>query len=274
MSIRSSHPTGWLSYDTVAQTYDRVAVPWFEPLARDLVSTVGLTVGERVLDVGTGTGLTAGLASVTVGSGGVVIGVDPSTGMLALARARRGVLSAAAMAPGLPFPDASFNAVVANLVISHLPDLTHGLADMVRVLRRGGRLGVSAWGPDPIPSRDQGSEADTIVASVREACGLPSEAPVKGAPWEQQLRSRAQLCDALTRAGLRQTNAQLQTYQRTFSIDDYLSGWGGLGRYLRWQAGEGPWRDFTDRAATTLRERFGNTIISVKQAWVATGTAP
>jgi hypothetical protein len=55
-------PTGWRSYDEVAQTYENVAVPWFTPLARDLVAEVGLYAGARVLDVGTGTGLVAELA--------------------------------------------------------------------------------------------------------------------------------------------------------------------------------------------------------------------
>jgi SAM-dependent methyltransferase len=262
---------GWLSYDSVAETYERVAVPGFEPMALDLVAAVEISNARSVLDVGTGTGLTAGLASAAVSSHGVVIGVDPSIAMLNLARARRRIIAVAAMAPGLPFPNASFDAVVANLVISHLPDLDKGLADMVRVLRPGGRLGVTAWAPDPADPEDQGSEADDIIACVRSSCGLPSRAPVLGAPWEEQLRSRTQLREALTRAGLVGIDAQLHAYRRTFLIEDYLSGWGGLGRYLRWRAGDQPWREFTDQAAASLRDRFGTTVTSVKQAWVATG---
>jgi ubiquinone/menaquinone biosynthesis C-methylase UbiE len=135
---RPCRPMGWLSYDSGAETYERVAVPGFEPVALDLVAAVEISKAGSVLDVGAGTGRTAGLASAAVGSHGVVIGVDPSTAMLNLARARRRIIAVAAMAPGLPFPDASFDAVVANLVISHLPDLDKGLADMVRVLRPGG----------------------------------------------------------------------------------------------------------------------------------------
>jgi SAM-dependent methyltransferase len=268
-----THPTGWLSYDSVAETYQRVAVPWFTPMACDLVAAVGMAPGHIVLDVGTGTGLTAGLARAAVGLDGVVVGVDPSTGMLRLARAHHRIVALSGMAPGLPFAGGRFDAVVANLVLSHLPNLAEGLADMVRVLRPAGRLGVTAWGPDPTDAEDQGSEADGIVASVRARCGLPSETPVKGAPWEERLRSRAQLCDALTGAGLTEVQARLHIYRRVFAVDDYLSSWGGLGRYLRQKAGEDRWRDFCDRAAASLRERFGHTIGSVKQAWVATGKA-
>jgi SAM-dependent methyltransferase len=240
-------------------------------MAADLLAAVQISKAASVLDVGTGTGITAGLASAAVGSHAVVIGVDPSIPMLNLARARRRIIAVAAMAPGLPFPDASFDAVVANLVISHLRDLDQGLADMVRVLRPAGRLGVTAWAPDPADPDDQGPEANAIIADVRSSCGLPSRAPVLGAPWEEKLRSRTQLCDALTRAGLDRIDAQLRTYRRTFPIEHYLSGWGGLGRYLRWQAGDQTWREFTDRAAARLRDRFGTTVTSINQAWVATG---
>jgi SAM-dependent methyltransferase len=194
--------------------------------------------------------------------------------MLKLAGSRRGVVTAAARVPGLPFPDGLFDAVVANLVISHIPDLTAGLEDMVRVLRPGGRVGVTAWAPDPAHADSQGREADEIVAGVRDACGLPSETPVHGAPWEEQLRDRKQLVAYLANAGLLHVDATAHTYRRVFAIDDYLSGWGGLGRYLRWQAGDERWHDFSDRAAAELRQRFGSTIVSVKRAWVATGSAP
>jgi ubiquinone/menaquinone biosynthesis C-methylase UbiE len=267
-----TRPTGWLSYDSVADTYEQTAVAWFEPMARDLIAAVQLSPGERVLDVGTGTGLTANLASIALGRAGCVIGIDPSMGMLRIAR-QRSLLAVAAMTPGLPFPPGCFDAVVANLVLSHLPDLDRGLADMLRVVHPGGRLGVTAWGPDTTDPDDQGSEADTVVASAREICALSSETPVKGAPWEQQLRSSAQLSEALTRAGLTDVNAQLRTYRHRFSIDDYLSGWGGLGRYLRSQAGHQRWNDFCEFANATLRERFADGIVSIKQLWIATAVA-
>jgi SAM-dependent methyltransferase len=269
-----THPTDWRCYDSVAETYEQVAVPRFEPMARDLLTALGPPPGARVLDVGTGTGLVAGLAASAVGPNGTVVGVDPSEGMLGIARACRRILAVAGVAPGLPCPDASIDAVAANLVVSHLPDLAGGLADLVRVLRPGGRLGMTAWGPDPTDD-DQGAEAYAVVASVREACGLPAEAPLKGAPWEEQLRSRAQLGRSLADAGLHDVKVDLRSYRTTRGIDEYLAswGWGGLGRYLRWEAGERRWHEFTDRAAAALEEQVGDPIESVNQAWVATGTA-
>src|SRR5436305_2966281 len=95
MVERSSSPGQsrcWMSYDSVADTYQRVAVPWFTPMARDLIAAVAPVPGERVLDLGTGTGLVAALARVAVTPGGWVVGVDPSTEMLARAD-RHGSLS-------------------------------------------------------------------------------------------------------------------------------------------------------------------------------------
>ena len=80
---------GWLSYDSVAEAYERVAVPWFDRVAVDLLAAVQISKAASVLDVGTGTGLTAGLASAAVGSHAVVIGVDPSIPLLNIARGRR-----------------------------------------------------------------------------------------------------------------------------------------------------------------------------------------
>jgi SAM-dependent methyltransferase len=257
----------------VAETYELVAVPWFEHMARDLVDAVGPSPGDCLLDVGTGTGLTAALAQPHVASSGVTIGIDPSIGMLKLARSIRGIVTAAAELPDLPFPDATFDAVVANLVLSHVPELVGGLADMVRVLRPAGRVGVTAWAPDPKHADDQAAAADDIVASARETCALPSQAPIKGAPWEEQLQDRAALEGLLSRAGLLDIDVRGHTYRRLFAVDDYLCGWGGLGRYLRWELGDERWHEFSDLAAARLRRRFGDSVITVTRAWVATGKA-
>jgi ubiquinone/menaquinone biosynthesis C-methylase UbiE len=53
--------------------------------------------------------------------------------------------------PGLPFPDAAFDAIAASFVISHLASCADGLADMVRICKPGGRVGVTAWGTQPNP---------------------------------------------------------------------------------------------------------------------------
>jgi SAM-dependent methyltransferase len=98
---------------------------------------VAETAPERVVDVGCGTGdLTEQLARE---AGVPVVAVDLSPRMADLARAR-GLPAANADIERLPFPDGTFDAVLANRVLYHLPDLDAGLAELARVLRRGGRL--------------------------------------------------------------------------------------------------------------------------------------
>jgi ubiquinone/menaquinone biosynthesis C-methylase UbiE len=269
--MQSGMPTGWASYDSVVDLYERAAVPVFEALAADLVAALRLGRGERVLDLGTGTGLTASFAKKAVGTTGFVVGVDPSVEMLRAARARRAITVAAAMAPGLPFPDSVFDAVSANLVLSHLPDLTRGLEDIVRVLRPGARLGATAFAPAVDHPGDQGTEADAIVAAVRESCGLtakPSDSPVR---WQDLLRSRSEFLAALAGAGFAQIDIQGHSYQVVQTVGDYIIGWGSLSRYLRRTAGQDAWQAFTSEAANQLGERFGQQIVSVTDVWVATG---
>jgi ubiquinone/menaquinone biosynthesis C-methylase UbiE len=275
MSLPSSAYEQWRSYDTVADVYERVAVPWFAALAGELVAAVQIDPGSTVLDVGTGTGLVAEIVRNSVGPSGLVVGVDPSIRMLAVAVDQRRLDRAiAALTPGLPFPAHAFDAVVASLVISHVHELDRGLRDMVRVLHRGGRFGVTAWASDPYEDEDQSVEADQIVAAVRERHDLVSRPAVDAVPWEELLRSRSKLFEALRAAGVEDVKLQRRTYRYVFSVSDYLAGWGSLGRYLRWYAGAERWSNFVDAAEQSLRDRFGEAIVSVKQVWIATGAAP
>jgi SAM-dependent methyltransferase len=93
----------------------------------------------RVLDVGTGEGQ---IARVAVADGAsLVVGVDPTVAQLAVARERGGgPVYARASAESLPFPDASFDAVVVCLVFEHIPDHEPAIAEIARVLAPGGRF--------------------------------------------------------------------------------------------------------------------------------------
>jgi hypothetical protein len=75
-------------------------------------------------------------------------------------------------------------------------------------------------------------------------------------------------------AGFAQIDVEVHTYRREFSVRDYLSGWGSLGRYLRWSAGEDAWQTFTAEATKQLSERFGERIVLVTDVWIATGAVP
>jgi ubiquinone/menaquinone biosynthesis C-methylase UbiE len=138
---------GW-RYDLLVWFFDTFLLHGtLRKLPQRTVDLAQLQAGESVLDVGCGTGALAMVACKRVGATGRVYGIDPGPKQVARARSK-------AERAGLPidfqvgvieqlaFPDHSFDVVLSSLVIHHLPDDLKrlGLAEMVRVLKGGGRL--------------------------------------------------------------------------------------------------------------------------------------
>jgi ubiquinone/menaquinone biosynthesis C-methylase UbiE len=119
-------------------------------LRRRTIALADIQPGERVLDVGCGTGTLALEAQRRVVGVGRVVGIDPSTTQIAHARAK----AARRRAPvefqigaieRLPFADATFDVVLSTLMMHHLPApiKRQGLAEIARVLAPGGRLVIA-----------------------------------------------------------------------------------------------------------------------------------
>src|SRR5215212_423137 len=103
--------------------------------------------GDRVLEVGCGTGDVALAACAPAGPRGSVSGIDAGPEMIAVARAKAaqaGVVIDFRVEPieALTYPDATFDIVLSSLMMHHLPDdlKRRGLAEVARVLKPGGRL--------------------------------------------------------------------------------------------------------------------------------------
>ncbi|WP_055586500.1 class I SAM-dependent methyltransferase [Streptacidiphilus griseoplanus] len=108
-----------------------------------LLDAAGVRAGLRVLDVGCGPGR---VAAAALARGARVTAVDASPEMVRLAAAAHPALDAQkGVLPDLPFPDGSFDAVTGNFVVNHLGDPAAGIAELLRVLRPGGRLALSCW---------------------------------------------------------------------------------------------------------------------------------
>lgn len=134
-----------MSFDVAAEAYDRFMGRYSLLLSPQLADFAGVRSGQRVLDVGCGPGaLTAELVKRLEPS--AVAAVDPSGPFVAAARSRYpGVNVQRASAEQLPFPDDSFDATIAQLVVHFMSDPIAGLAEMGRVTRHDGVVTACVW---------------------------------------------------------------------------------------------------------------------------------
>jgi SAM-dependent methyltransferase len=120
------------------------------PVAGQLVKFAGVTAGEDVLDVGTGTGVVAVTAAQR---GARVKGLDLSPVLLEQARLNAHVAGVSVEwqegdAENLPYPDASFDVVLSEFGHMFAPRPEVAIAEMRRVLRPGGRVAFATWPPE------------------------------------------------------------------------------------------------------------------------------
>lgn len=131
-------------------TYERFAAR-LAPVQDELVGLLQIGKGERVLDLATGTGEVAVRAARL---GGAVTGIDIAEPMLAKARERaqeEGVEITFDLGDVeyLPYEDGCFDVVVSNFGVVFAPDHANVASELARVSCPGGRLGFSAWKPNP-----------------------------------------------------------------------------------------------------------------------------
>lgn len=162
------------AFDSVdlATRYDKSSEPQFAH-GQDLVDLLAIHPGERLLDVGCGTGRLAGVAADRVGAQGRVVGIDPAAARIEVAGRRNNprLEFRVGYAEDLSvFGSASFDVVYMNCVLDWLHDKPGALAQAYRVLKPGGRFGIATTVRDrPNELRQLARHAVDVVLGRREA---------------------------------------------------------------------------------------------------------
>lgn len=152
------------------ENYQRYLVPLlFEPYARHLVEVLHMIEEDSVLELACGTGALSRLLRGHLPDNVRLVATDIAPGMIEIAKRELGCVEGLefqmADALDLPFPDASFGTVICQFGVMVFPDKRRGLAEMLRVLRPGGRAYVSMW--DDVAHNDFFNIANEAVQALQ-----------------------------------------------------------------------------------------------------------
>jgi len=239
-------------WDRMAQPYQRELDRCFATVVDGVVARARLHAGERVLDLGTGTGSIAIRAAALVGDGGHVTGVDISREMLALARERASALGLGNVtfregrAEAIPVDSSLLDAALASLSLMYVIDRAAAAREIARVLRPGGRFVAAVWA----------APADCDIVRFQEAAARFAPAPPVPGVGPGALADTRALLAQLESVGVR---ASVETEVLGFDFEDFDSAWTILAgvtaaalaperrdeakaavRNLMWQHGDGP----------------------------------
>ena len=170
----------------MASAYDELSDPQFTH-GKVLIALLGIGPGDRVLDIGCGTGRLAAFAAERIGVEDRVVGIDPASPRIQVAQERgdpRLEFRIGEAEDLSQFPDGSFDAAYVNSVVNWIRDRPKAFDEAYRVLAPGGRLGIGttvrerpnqlagikrrAWktvrGSDPLDSPEQSGTRNTVTA--------------------------------------------------------------------------------------------------------------
>jgi ubiquinone/menaquinone biosynthesis C-methylase UbiE len=237
-----------LQQDTpaLARAYEQFGVIQFNH-GRLLIDQLALKPGDRVLDVGTGTGRLAEFAAERVGPEGRVVGVDPLESRIAIARLRQSTNLSfdAGRAEDLSrFANGEFDVVYLNSVLHWIADKARVLDEVFRVLRPGGRLGLTIQDPTaPHESR-------VLLSKAITNAGLNVTRIASQGVTDETLRA---LFEA---AGFVDYHSNLQTLVETHDSADQL---------IRWSESSA-FGNFLDGFSDTDRKRIGTAFAELVEA--------
>lgn len=172
----------------------------FAPLTSALIDAAQILQGQSVLDIGGGSGQPSLTIAPLVGEAGSVTYTDPAAGMVKTAHEEAQRLSLTNIqfhqvaAEQLPFPNDRFDVAVARLSVMFFPDAPAGLREILRVVKRGGRVSFLVWGS---------KEVNPFFSSVTDVLDrfIPPEPEDEDAPGAFRFAKPGKLAKLLDDAG-------------------------------------------------------------------------
>jgi arsenite methyltransferase len=213
----------------LAASYDEVSNQQFEQ-GKLLIAALRVADGERVLDIGAGTGRLAAHVAGIVGPRGRVVAIDPLPLRIEIARSK----AVANLDTGLgraedlsEFPDATFDVVYLNAVFHWVEDKPRALAEVFRVLRPGGRLGLNCQ------DLDRPHELRVLLRRAIAEAGLELD---QDAVYPARAVSDAELDRLVADAGFCECKPERRTFVDLFADVDAVVTWASsstFGNFLR-----------------------------------------
>lgn len=257
-----------------ADAYENLMGRWSRSLTAPFIEFFGLAGGERILDVGCGTGsLTRAVADAAKIRS--VTGIDPSEAYISFACGRcedPRVIYRTGDACALPFDDARFDRCVSQLVLNFVPDAGRAIAEMVRVTRPGGIVAAAVWDVQGgMPSFRMFWDTACVVDPAAEA--------PRNRYYSAPLTRSGELASAFAAAGLQAVAQEPVTVRMDFeNFADYwtpmLGKTGPVGAYLD-SVGEAVRTELERRVRAAYEMGLGDGPRSfAASAWMCRGAAP
>lgn len=255
-----------------ARAYERFMGRWSRSLAPLLVRFAGVSDGNSVLDVGSGTGaLTAAVAAAAPSSR--VIGIDPAAPYVALAQSQHGsalISFEIGDAPQMHFASSTFDSTLSLLVFNFIPDARKALGEMRRVTKSKGTVAAAVW--------DYGEGMEMLRVFWDEAVALQPSSAAKD-ERNMPFSRRGELASVWREQGLQNVVEDGLTIETRFaSFDDFWAP------FLEKQGPAGAYAaslTMSDRDALRLRLRrrllgtgSDRAIVMRARAWAVRGTMP
>lgn len=202
--VREQQRNMWNKFSAGWKKHDSFVSQWLQPVGAKLLELARLQESSVVLDAATGTG-EPGLSAAARVRRGKVIGTDIAADMIEIAEEKARIAGIknyegrVCNESSLPFPDNYFDAAVCRFGVMYFPDMLTGVSELVRVLKSGGTVALSAWAE---PQKNPWGTAAARI--INQMLSLP---PAGGdAPGVFRCANPGSMSALLQQAGLHSVN--------------------------------------------------------------------